>query len=164
MEKDIQREIYRSFGEIMRLHFLICHNNFEKLGIFPGQAAVLSELKKNDGQSQKDLGEKLHVRPATITVMLKRMEKRGLIKRIQDEKDKRLSRIYLCKTGMDLGEFIFETHKEVEGKTLKGLSHEEKKELNRLLEKIRNNLREEYPYNLDCFKMHMFEGKEEIKK
>ena len=158
MGRDIHTDIHKNFRNIMKLHFLICHNHFEKLGIFPSQAFVLRCLKNRDGQSQKDLCKNLHVRPSTVTVMIKRMEKRGLIKRVQDEKDKRITRIYLCKIGMDMIEDISKTQDDLEKITFKNLSDEEVNELNRLLVKIRDNLREEYPHNIECFKVHnMFE-------
>lgn len=143
MSDDIQKDIYKSLSEIMRLHFLRCHNHLEKFNIYPGQSGVLCYLKKKDGQSQKELCDALHIRPATLTVMLKRMEKKGLIKRKQDENDKRVSRIYLCKAGLDVVDDIKDIHIDIEKKCFKNISDEEKIILRRLLFQIRDNLKED---------------------
>ena len=133
----------------MRLHFLICHNHLDKLGIYPGQSGVLCNLSKNDGQSQKELCEKIHVRPATVTVMLLRMEKRNLVKRVQDEKDKRKTRIYLDEAGNNVVEDIKKIHQYVEKSCLRNISEEEKDILRRLLLKVRDNLREDCKDNIN---------------
>ena len=47
-------------------------------------------IAENEGISQKDLSDICYKRPATITTMIQKMEHQGFIKRVQDEKDKRL--------------------------------------------------------------------------
>ncbi|MGI6160829.1 MAG: MarR family winged helix-turn-helix transcriptional regulator [Christensenellales bacterium] len=74
----------------------------EKLGtieLYPGQPPLLIKLKKHGGCSQKELSEDALVKPATITVMLSRMEKAGLVKRRVDSRDSRVSRTYLTEKG-----------------------------------------------------------------
>ena len=60
---------------------------------------LLLQLHRHGGMSQKELVGKLMVKPPTVTVMIKRMEKSGFIQRKQDEQDQRVSRIYLTELG-----------------------------------------------------------------
>ena len=57
---------------------------------------MLFALYKKDGQSQKDLAKQLNINPATITVMLTRMEKAGLLERRKDPDDQRVVNYLYC--------------------------------------------------------------------
>ncbi|WP_234702334.1 MarR family winged helix-turn-helix transcriptional regulator [Clostridioides difficile] len=67
-----------------------------------------------DGQSQKELADKRKVKASTTTVMIKRMEKAGLVERKQDEKDQRVSRIFLTDKGLEICNRVEEFNKELE--------------------------------------------------
>ena len=56
------------------------------------------------GCTQKELAEKMQVKPSTLNVMIGRMEKNGYIEKKQDEKDSRKSRIYFTEKGRSICE------------------------------------------------------------
>src|SRR5699024_6267897 len=87
--------LYFIFLEILRLHYYRTHVLLEEVDIYPGQPPMLFILNKEGGQSQSELAEKLQVKPSTITVMLKRMEKEGIVERRKDELDQRIIRVYI---------------------------------------------------------------------
>ena len=60
------------------------------------------ELSQSGGLSQIELSRRLHVRPPTVAVMLQRMEKADLICRRQDERDQRVTRVYLTEKGREV--------------------------------------------------------------
>src|SRR5690606_33080780 len=94
-----ERPIMRMMSHISR-HFLHrAHGEIQEYGLYPGQPSLLFSLAKREGQSQKELAEELEIKPATLTVMLNRMEKNGLVRRAPDEQDQRVSRIYLTDEG-----------------------------------------------------------------
>ncbi|SKA74943.1 transcriptional regulator, MarR family [Clostridium sp. USBA 49] len=132
--------LYHIFAEIIKLHFARSHNLLEKLGIYPGQPPLLFALYCKDGQSQRELAEKLIIRPATMTVMLKRMEKSELIIRKQDDKDQRILRVYLTKKGRETCEKLKSTMKVLTEECFCNLTEDEKILLRRLLMQIRDNL------------------------
>ena len=66
---------------------------------YPGQPPLLLRLAREDGQSQKELAKHMHVQPATLTVMIDRMAKHGLLERKTDARDQRGSRVYLTDKG-----------------------------------------------------------------
>lgn len=148
-----QDGIFEILSEIMKHSFIRAHSSLRKYNIYPGQAMVLFTLNEKDGQSQKELCESLKVRPATITVMLKRMEKSELIIRKSDEKDKRVTRIYILEKAKDICKELEAIHKKFEKEMLINLSVEEKVILKRLLFQVRDNLRES-SNNICCNKHH----------
>lgn len=62
---------------------------FEKLGITYPQYLVLMVLWENDHQPVNDIAKRLHLETNTVTPLLQRMEKAGLIERKRGEKDTR---------------------------------------------------------------------------
>ena len=74
----------------------------DKLGITYPQYLVLMVLWENDRQQVNDIAKKLILNTNTITPLLKRMEKQGLIIRNRSEKDERSVLIQLTKKGLAL--------------------------------------------------------------
>ena len=56
------------------------------------------------------------VKPATVTVMIKRLEKTGFVERKDDKNDQRISRIFLTEKGKNICENLKEMHAEIEKK------------------------------------------------
>lgn len=82
-------------SQVIRLHHSRTHALLGKLGIYPGQMPILLLLWKKDGLSQKEIADVIGLKPATITVMINRMEKAGWLERRSDSEDLRVSRVYL---------------------------------------------------------------------
>lgn len=133
-------ELKKIFQHIGKLHYNISQKYLDKLGIHRGQAALLQVLNKKDGIAQKDICEGLLVAPATVTVMLQRMEKAELITREQDDKDKRKIKIYLSEKGKKICKEINELHLEIEKISFENFDEHELNDLTRLMLLVRNNL------------------------
>lgn len=132
--------LYELFYQVMRLHFKTAHILFEKIGLYPGQPVLLFTLNKKDGQSQKELAKALNIKPATITVMIKRMSKAGLIEKKQNENDKRQSQIYLTEKGKEIVKHVDEIVQRINNQCFSNLTKEEEEILRQLFCKIKNNL------------------------
>ena len=76
------------FMQVVKLNFKRVYELLTKIDIHPGQQHLLINLKENDGQSLKELAEKLEIKPATVTVMVQRMEKSGLVRKEADKVNK----------------------------------------------------------------------------
>jgi len=113
-----------------------------EVGIYPGQLPVLFLLKNKNGRVQKELVTKMKVKAATVTVMLNRMEKSGLIERQPDPDDLRASRVYLTELGKEKLDQIEKVIKEIEKKCFEGFREEEKILLRRFLTHMHRNLSE----------------------
>ena len=63
------------------------------------EAILMRILSADDGLSSKELAEKMNIRPPSLSETLDRLEKRGEIERVRDEKDSRVYRIFLTERG-----------------------------------------------------------------
>lgn len=141
MHIDDQNSLYFLLNTAIRLYYLRTHELLEKIGLYPGQPRVLHALWIKDGLSQKEIGKELNIKPSTVTVMINRMEKAGLVKRKQDAKDLRVSNVYLEKKGLELKSEIKEIGKIVNEETFAGFSDEEKELMSKFLKRISDNLK-----------------------
>lgn len=132
--------LYFIFLEILRLHYYRTHVLLEEVGIYPGQPPMLFILNKEGGKSQSELAEKLQVKPSTITVMLKRMEKEGIVERRKDELDQRIIRVYITKKGRKLCNEATKVMDKVQKECFENITTEEKIILRRLFIQMRDNL------------------------
>ena len=62
---------------------------------------ILANLYRFEGISQQDLARKLLVGRSNVSMLLPQIEKRGLIERRPDDKDKRVLRLYLTEKGRE---------------------------------------------------------------
>lgn len=105
-----------------------------------GQAFSLWVLAKNDGINQSDLADMLNVRRPTVTLMLRRMEKAGLVERSPDENDRRVMHVHMTEAGRALHAKLQAVHAEVVSTTVGDMSEDEQRELERLLHVVGKNL------------------------
>lgn len=127
-------------SQIMRLYFARAYVLLQNVDVHPGQLPVLHVLEKHDGLSQKELGDLLCVKAPTVTVMIKRMERLGMIERKHDENDQRIYRIYLTARGRKIAERVKRMVMQMEQELLFHFSETEIVLLRRFLEHIRHNL------------------------
>lgn len=132
--------LYAMFGRVIRIHYSRIHVLLEKVGVYPGQPPLFFALGRHEGQSQKELAEKLYIKPATVTVMLNRMEAVNLVERRPDPNDQRVLRIYLTEQGKQVWSNVKEVHKEIEAECFKNFTDEEKILLRRFFMQMRDNL------------------------
>jgi DNA-binding MarR family transcriptional regulator len=97
-------------------------------------------LPKSAGLTHTDLAARLHVQPATITKMIKRMEKAGFLERRQDPDDQRISRVYLTEAGRAIQSDVLRVWHALEEETFAGFTQEERMLLRRLFLQMRENL------------------------
>lgn len=134
--------LYFTFLDTTRMHYLRTHILLSEIGIYQGQPPLLFTLEKRDGLSQREIADILKMAPSTITVMLKRMEKSGLLTRKQDPKDQRISRVHLTDQGRDVCKKAKKAMKDLSEECFSEFSIEEKETFKELLKKMGNNLKE----------------------
>ena len=78
--------------------------HLDPMGLTYPQYLVMLLLWEQDGRSVNELGQPLHLDSGTLTPLLKRMEKAGLVTRKRDTKDERIMRIHLTDHGRALRE------------------------------------------------------------
>lgn len=105
------------------------------------QTQVLSRIFRNGGSiSQKKLQEDLQVSHPTVVGLVQRLEKSGFISCRKDEKDLRNKVIVLTKKAEDFHKQMIRHFEDNDRKMLKDFSDEELLELERLLNKLNNNI------------------------
>ena len=138
------------------LEFLLLYHSFSKAyrrqmiktaadnGLFMGQPPILMLLIKKDGRTQRELSDFLGIRPASMTDVLQRMEKNGLIERKRDERDHRTMRVFITEEGREKSCAILEQGASMEEVFFRGFSRAEQNCFLKAFEQITKNIKEEY--------------------
>lgn len=115
---------------------------FQKLDLTTGQPKVLTILYQKEGYLQKDLAMRAHVEPATMTSLLRNMEKKGLIYKEATyvSGGKRANAIYLTEKGREMAIKVNKIVDDMEELSYQGFSDIEKQLLITLLDRIQSNL------------------------
>ena len=142
-QKRVSESINFLLAQVCRLHYSRARTLLEEFGLFRGQPPLLFALWEKEGRTHSELAEHLHVQPATITKMVKRMERAGFVERRQDVEDQRVSRVYLTDAGRNIRDAVEGAWRELEEKTFAGFSSKERALLDRFLLRIRDNLMRE---------------------
>lgn len=123
-------------------HRKVCQSEFQKLNLSEGQPKVLEALSEKEGYLQKDLAARCHVEPATMTIILTNMEKRGYIRRetAHVSGGKRAFAVYLTDAGREAAALVENIVCDVEQVGLEGFSEEEKTQFMDYLKRFGNNL------------------------
>src|SRR3990170_6931840 len=75
-----------------------------ELGLTLTQLRVLFQLRAEDGASAGALAERLKVTPSTLTRIVDRLVRQGLVRRGADHGDRRMGPSPLCSEGTSTGE------------------------------------------------------------
>ncbi len=129
-----------ALAKVCRAHRGNVGGMLAEFGLHVGQDMVLIELWQADGLRGGELACRLGVEPPTVTKMLRRLENFGLVERRLDPADARSFRVYLTPEGRALEDPVSRCFERAEEKTLAGLDPPERRELARLLDKMRAGL------------------------
>lgn len=121
------KQVFRSLAD--------CH-------LSSGQPRVLEYLMNHEGAMQKEIAHACMIEPPSVTSVLSRMERDGLIVRSAKAEDRRSQDVTLTQRGRELAALTAETFRQEESVALRGLSREERETLVGLLKRVNRNLRE----------------------
>ena len=76
-----------------------------------------------------DLSQKMYLACSTMTDLVDRMEKNGLVERVRDDRDRRVVRIHLLKKGKEIIGDVMETRQSYLSQVLSRFSEEEVREM-----------------------------------
>ncbi len=116
---------------------------FKDLGIHPGQLPILKMLEEKEGVSQRELADLLQIKPPTVTVAVRRLEKADLVWRKSDQRDQRVSRIYLTDKGKHAAGRLHTLAEEMEQVFQRGFTESELCLMKRFLKQMKENLKQE---------------------
>ncbi len=107
------------------------------------QGRILFSLWKDEKLSLIELSKRTSLAKTTLSTMIDRMRKNGLVIVEESKEDKRILVIYLSDKTLALEDKINNATKRITDIFYKDLSEKEAKELDRLLIKIKENLKNE---------------------
>lgn len=111
-----------------------------RIGLHPGQEAVLKTLAETDGLTMSELAATLGVQPPTVTKMITRMSGQRLVRRQSAEHDGRLAQVCITEEGRARVELVDRCWKRLEREALAGLDDKDRKRLRKLLRAVERNL------------------------
>lgn len=109
-------------------------------GLTTGQPKVLDYLGRHDGSVQKDIAAGCQIDPATLTGLLNRMEEKGLIRRCNEDGNRRSLHVYLTEQGWDKQREVRQTMERQSEAVQAGLSEEQRAQLLDCLYKVCANM------------------------
>lgn len=114
--------------------------NAEGLNLTIEQWSVLYHLWKDDGMSQQELCNATFRDKPSITRLVDNLEKLNLVKRVPDESDRRINKIYLTKEAQKLQDQTMQLANETLNEALSGVLPEHVELSKQVLQKVYDNL------------------------
>jgi DNA-binding MarR family transcriptional regulator len=136
------RSLIRAYGLLNRA----MQGHFLRFGISSSQWAVLRALHRAETEGSPalrltDLGNRLLVRPPSVTTVVDRLLRADLISRSAASDDLRAKHVALTPAGRELVQRVLAVHGAQIQKVLGGLSSSEQTQLRRLLDRLGEHLR-----------------------
>jgi DNA-binding MarR family transcriptional regulator len=115
------------------------------LGLYAGQEALLLELDRTGPRIQAQLSEALGCEPPSVTLMTRKLEASGHIRRTPDPADKRATIVALTDSGKALVEQIGQLWVALAEETVRGLPAETLEQLPGILHTMSSNVNGKSP-------------------
>ncbi|EMF0362697.1 MarR family transcriptional regulator [Enterococcus faecium] len=139
-------EILRYIGMIARALDSISNIEFKEVDLTRGQYLYLVRICENPGIIQEKLAEMIKVDRTTTARAIKKLESNGMIERLEDKENKKIKKLYPTKKGAEIYPFIIRENNYSNAVALNGLSDEEAKQLEYLLNKVCKNVSEDWNF------------------
>ena len=117
--------------------------NREYPELLPGQPKIIDYLMSHPRSFQRKIAEGCLIEPATLSPILEKMERSGLIRRDKAADNRKNSIVSLSENGTRLGIRIQELFRELEAAVCSGLTPDETRRLLRNLQSIQQSCRRE---------------------
>ena len=110
-------------------------------GLSSGQPKVLEFLLEHDGCMQKEIAHS--VEAASVTSLLNKMERDGLVQRKIPQDNRRVSQVWLTEAGRQKAQMVRDTFTRLEERLFQGFTSRERQSLLDMLQRIQENLKED---------------------
>jgi len=104
------------------------------------QWSVLYQLWKEDGKSQQELCNATFRDKPSITRLIDNLEKLSLVKRVSDDKDRRINKVFLTRQALKLQEDTMQLAEETLNEALDGVPQEQVEMCKAVLQQVYDNL------------------------
>lgn len=135
----------KSLEKVILRNLFNCDNiekNIKKFKITPTQMQIIEYIIKNNQKDiyQKDLEDVLLLRRATVSGVLKTMEKNNLIERVIDMKDSRVKKVVLKNSTKELFLKKIQEVETLEKIAIKDISKDDLDNFIKVIKKIKENI------------------------
>lgn len=139
MDNNRNRNVESIEKHLRKVDYIIRKNGrmiLSDFGITVPQFTALQALINNGDMTIGELSQQMDLACSTITDLIDRMEKNGLVKREKDQKDKRVVRVVVLSKGHDILQKVLDRRISFLEIKLEGLSVTEVEGLKTALEKL----------------------------
>ena len=133
---ELTARAFHAFGRMMHLNRLVMARMVGQGGAHHGEVIALALLGRNEGVSQRELGDILHLSAPRVSMIVDGLERSGAVLRRRDESDRRLTRIFLTPEGRLREKEQRDILRDYVNRTIGALPESDRKELERLLGKL----------------------------
>lgn len=145
-EMSKSEQIVHVFIHVLHMHRAAAEKMSEDIGLFHSQHMMLKYLIHLPYEpNQKQIADALEISPAAVAVTLKKLESAGYISRKTLDGDNRCNRIILTEQGKNVLELSRRKFSELDAKMLDGFTEEEFDILEKLFDRMKENLRDAAP-------------------
>ena len=134
------KDLLNLFTDMVRAHTAYMDRQLAGLELSNGQGGVISALGRNGSLTQNELARFRQVTPATISIMLDRMERDGLVIRDSMWGNNRANKVRLTTKGAELFKKLDSFMSHEPDVVFGGLTEEEKQRAVEIFTKITNNV------------------------
>jgi len=139
--KPIYEELLLHFEETIRdqkAYFNATCSN-QGISVTFDQWLVLEQVMDSQGIKQQDIAKQIVKEPASVSRILSYLEKKELILKVSNEKNKRANKIYLTHQGYDISEKLSVIYAQCLKKQFKGVYEREVSLIREILERVKKN-------------------------
>lgn len=133
MDTYLRECLYFTASRLQRIVTKIVDDEFAKCGLPPNGAFLLLVVLEDEGINQKKLGETLHLQPSTVTRLIEKLVRKGVI---YNRVEGRSSLIYTTDKGKSLESVIHECWERLRVRVNEILGEQESNELTLRLDKV----------------------------
>lgn len=129
----------RRVGNIVKQKGRLILHNFP---ITPPQFTALLLLNEEGGMTIGELSHKMYLAFSTVTDLLDRMEKNGLVERIRSSQDRRVVKVHILPKGEEIIHDVLKARREYLGSVLSHMSASEVEQVDKALHLIADHMDE----------------------
>lgn len=98
-KRSLRREFLGTLADTARQLSHFVDRRAQPLGLTGAQIRVLARLKRAEGATQAELAAAMEVRPITLSGLIDKLTRHGLVERRPDASDRRINRLHLTPRG-----------------------------------------------------------------
>lgn len=140
---DKAKELLRSMGEVRHFlrQYISARLKEEDTDISVELLEILAYLSRKDGMNQQEIADLMIKDKSSMTYQIDGLVKRELVKRVEDEHDRRNKRIFLTEKGKQVQVMLQSWVAELYQQSVKGIEEEEIDTALAMVKKMNENLK-----------------------